>query len=120
MAAAKATTKFLYLWKKLKKGEGGNLEHSEKKSSKGLRRLISRSTYSRMRRWRNFMSISFLLLTFPPVDRKVWTLPRSSHWFDMAVKEFTEKEWRDNFRLSKDTFMYIVSMIEDEVSCKDT
>lgn len=61
-----------------------------------------------------------MLLTFPPVDRKVWTVPRSSHWFDMAVEEFTEKEWRDNFRLSKDTFMYIVSMIGDEVSRKDT
>jgi hypothetical protein len=56
----------------------------------------------------------------PPIDRKIWTLPRSGEWFKIAVTEFSEKEWRDNFRLSKETFMYIVSMIRDNVSRKDT
>ena len=56
-----------------------------------------------------------MILTMPPIDRKVWTLPRSSKWFDMAITEFS-----DNFRLCKETFMYIVSKVGDEVSHEDT
>ena len=39
----------------------------------------------------------------------------------MAVTEFSDKEWRENFRLSKETFMYVVvSMVGENVSRKDT
>lgn len=33
---------------------------------------------------------------------------------------FTDKEWYDNFRVSKTTFEYIVSQIEDEIGRQDT
>ena len=105
--------KLLYF---LKKGKGKH-EHIGKKKSQELWRLMNRT---RKRRWRYFMSIAVLLLTMPPIDRKVWTLPRSGQWFDMAVTEFSDKEWRENFRLSKETFMYVVSMVGENVSRKDT
>ena len=111
--ADRTMIKLLYF---LKKGKGKH-EHIGKKKSQELWRLMNRT---RKRRWRYLMSIAVLLLTMPPIDRKVWTLPRSSQQFDMAVTEFSDKEWRENFRLSKETFMYAVSMVGENVSRKDT
>ena len=73
----------------------------------------------RKRRWRYFITLAALLLTMPPIDRRFWTLTRSRHWFDMALT-FSDKEWRDNFRLSKETFLFIISMVGDSVKRKDT
>ena len=47
-------------------------------------------------------------------------LERSNVWFDMVERAFTDKEWYDNFRVSKETFEYIVSEIENEIARKDT
>ena len=40
--------------------------------------------------------------------------------FQVVETAFTNKEWYDNFRLSKTTFEYIVSRIEDEIGRQDT
>ncbi len=114
MAAARSNNiKLLHFLRKSKEKH----EHSGQKTSQELWRMMKRS---RKRRWRYFMTLAVLFLTMPPVDRRVWTLPRSSEWFNMAITTFSDKEWRDNFRLSKETFTYIVSMVGDAVSRKDT
>ncbi len=100
----------------LRKGKEKH-EHSRQKTLQELWRMMKRS---RKRRWRYFMTLAVLFLTMPPVDRRVWTLPRSSEWFNMAITNFSDKEWCDNFRLSKETFTYIVSMVGDAVLRKDT
>ena len=45
---------------------------------------------------------------------------RSNVWFEMVERAFTDKEWHDNFQVSKETFEYIVSEIENEITRKDT
>ena len=55
-----------------------------------------------------------------PIERRFWMLTRSGHWFEMVKIVFTDKEWYDNFRVSKETFQNIVSEIEDEIVHKDT
>ena len=45
---------------------------------------------------------------------------RSNVWFEMVERAFTDKEWYDNFRVSKETFEYIVPEIENEITRKDT
>ena len=45
---------------------------------------------------------------------------RSNVWFEMVESAFTDKEWYDNFRVSRETFEYIVSEIENEITLKDT
>ena len=47
-------------------------------------------------------------------------MERSNVWFEMIERAFTDKEWYDNFRVSKETFGYIVSEIENEIARKDT
>ena len=55
-----------------------------------------------------------------PSERRFWMLTRSCHWFEMVKTVFTDKEWYDNVRVSKETFQNIVSEIEDEIVRKDT
>ena len=54
------------------------------------------------------------------VDRCCWKVERSTVWFEMVERAFSDKEWYDNFRVSKETFGYIVSEIENEIARKDT
>ena len=72
----------------------------------------------RMRRMQLVMAIALLLN--PPVDRTIWMIPRSNHWFEIALTELPQKEWYANFRVSKDTFNYILSEIAADISRKDT
>ena len=52
------------------------------------------------------------------VDRCCWMVEQSTVWFEMVERPFTDMEWY--FRVSKETFGYIVSKIENEIARKDT
>ena len=54
------------------------------------------------------------------IEQRFWTLARTDQWFQIVETAFTDKEWYDNFRVSKTTFEYIVSQIEDEIGRQDT
>ena len=56
----------------------------------------------------------------PPVDRRVWALPRSDEWFQMADTILSEEQWYSNFRVSKETFQYILSEVEEQIVRQDT
>ena len=56
----------------------------------------------------------------PPVDRRVWVLPRSDEWFQMADTILSEEQWHSNFRVSKETFQYILSEVEEQIVRQDT
>ena len=46
---------------------------------------------------------------------------RSSDWWDRIVATgFSEEEWRENFRMSHDTFMWLCSKLRNEIRRKDT
>ena len=64
--------------------------------------------------------IAAMLACNCPIERRFWMLKRSGHWFEMVKIVFTDKEWYDNFRVSKESFQNIVSEIEDEIVHKDT
>ena len=72
------------------------------------------------RRYRLFLTMAAMLACYFPVDRRFWMVSRSDHWFEMAETTFSDKEWYENFHVSKETFQYIVFEIEDEIARKDT
>ena len=72
------------------------------------------------RRYRLFLALAAILVCNVYVDRSCWMVERSNVWFEMVERTFTDKEWYNNFRLSKETFEYIVSEIENEITRKDT
>ena len=61
------------------------------------------------------MRLAATLISSPPIDERFWTLPRRNDWFQIAGTSFTDKEWYDNFCVSRETFQYIVSQVEHEI-----
>ena len=66
------------------------------------------------------MFLAAVMLTNPPIDRSVWSLRRSSEWLYMAETAFTDKQWYENFRVSRETFQYIVSEVIHDIRRQDT
>ena len=62
-----------------------------------------------------------VLSVLASIERRFWTLAQSGHWFEIVETAFTEKEWYDNFRISRSTFdyMYIVREIQDKIVRKE-
>lgn len=66
------------------------------------------------------MFLALMMMANPPIDRSVWSLCRSSEWPHMAETTFTDRQWYENFRVSMETFQYIVSEVEHEIRRQDT
>ena len=84
-------------------------------STTGFLRLDRKKRMNRM-----LLAMSTLLLCNPPIDRGIWVVPRSDCWFEMVETTLSDKEWYENFRVSRETFHYILSEISTEITRKDT
>lgn len=82
----------------------------------------------RMRRFcRNQRQLLFfflsLVLTSIAVtrERALWSKARSSDWWDRIVNQtFDDNNWRENFRMSRATFLYICNELRGRLQRKDT
>ena len=67
------------------------------------------------------MLMSAFLLAKPVVYRQVWIKTRSSEWWDRIVMaSFNNRDWIENFRMQKCTFMYICNLLRPHIQKKDT
>ena len=82
--------------------------------------LVSVFRQRRKRRYKLLLAIAAVLACNFPVDRRFWMASRSDQWFVITETSFSDEEWYENFRVSKETFQYIVSEIENEIVRKDT
>jgi len=64
--------------------------------------------------------IMVLFVSQPPVHRSVWMFPRSDNWFEIVLMSLPQSEWYANFRVSKETFNYIMSEITGDIPRKNT
>lgn len=55
-----------------------------------------------------------------PRSRALWICQRSMVWFDMVEESFTNDQWYDNFRVRKETFVYILNEISQDITRQDT
>ena len=47
------------------------------------------------------------------LPREVWSYPRSSAWWERIVcSTFTQQDWLENFRVSKQTFLYLCAQLQ--------
>ena len=92
--------------------------NSERK--KILRKTSNLRKYKRsLTKKMQLIMVIFLILN-PPVDWSVWMFPRSDHWFEIVLTSLPQTEWYANFRVSKDTFNYILSEITVDITRKST
>ena len=64
--------------------------------------------------------IALAIIVNPPRDRNLWVGPRTDAWIAMACTQLSEKEWYENFHMSKGTVLYIVNEVEDDVKHTDS
>ena len=53
-------------------------------------------------------------------ERETWMKERSSDWWERIVPQFTSDEWRENFRVSPETFGYICRELQPYLLKQDT
>ena len=53
-------------------------------------------------------------------ERSLWVRPSNQAWFDMVDTEFDEQQWYENFRVTIDTFQFILNGIELEITRRNT
>ena len=54
------------------------------------------------------------------MDRATWAKNRSSEWWDQAARRFTREEWKENFRVSPETFTYLCDELKFVLGRQDT
>ena len=53
--------------------------------------------------------------------RRAWAWPRNQFWFDSLLQgDFGEDWWKENFRISRRTFEYIVRVVGPDLTKRDT
>ncbi|CAK6982963.1 protein ANTAGONIST OF LIKE HETEROCHROMATIN PROTEIN 1-like, partial [Scomber scombrus] len=50
----------------------------------------------------------------------IWEHPRSRHWWDTIVPDFNAQQFMQNFRVSRDSFMYICDRTKTILARQDT
>lgn len=96
------------------------LQRKTPRFSSDLKRLKQRS--SRRKVILVLLVTTALLHAFNTrLPHEVWSLPRSSVWWEEIVcKSFSERDWILNFRVSRETFLYICAQLQGEISRQDT
>ncbi|XP_055056402.2 putative nuclease HARBI1 isoform X1 [Misgurnus anguillicaudatus] len=51
---------------------------------------------------------------------RVWAYPRTGDWWENTAQRFTDDQWLEDFRVSRDTFTYICSTLKSALQKKDT
>ena len=53
--------------------------------------------------------------------RPAWSWPRNQFWFETLLNgNFVEEWWKENFRISRRTFEYILQLVGPDLAKKDT
>ena len=104
-----ATVSAMHVLSRLRGGERGEFESLRRKRQipKGKRKKLM---------W----VIALAIVVNPLRDRTLWVGPRTDAWIAMACNEFSEKQWYENFHLSKGTVLNIVNEVEDDVTRTDS
>ncbi len=73
----------------------------------------------------SFMLMQFIVLQiFLQNARRtapiVWTHKRSDEWWKVVVPTFSEEQWLKNFRMSKETFLYLCQRVQPAMEKQDT
>jgi len=50
----------------------------------------------------------------------LWVRPSNQAWFEMADTEFDVQQWYKNFRVTRDTFEFILNEIGREITRRNT
>ena len=76
------------------------------------------SVKNRIRRRRLYLLL--FAVSNMPRERMLWYRTRTDAWFLLAEKCFTDAEWYENFRVSKQSFLFVVGAVEIDIKRQTT
>ena len=114
MSAVDNAKRFLYVCLNNKLNKNRQLQACNKRYRRNIRNIKAQE-----RKKIHFIGL-FLLILNVPRERSVWMHPRTDVWFRLADQRFTDRQWYENFRVTKRTFLFVVDLVEDDVKRKST
>ena len=71
------------------------------------KRISLQERVYRKRKLKSMVICLLFLLSHCTVKRLVWQWQRSNAWFELAYETFSDNEWFENFRVSRNTFHFL-------------
>ena len=97
---------------------------SKRKSVRSKLYRTKRASLEKRRRSKKKFKSMVILLTFLlchcTVERTIWQKKRTSAWFDLACSTYSDNEWYKNFRISRNTFQFLVDELRTDIVRQDT
>ena len=73
------------------------------------------------RKWRREIIQTAIAIFHCQRTRALWKYPRSQVWFELVVDDaYNDELWYANFRVTKETFAFILGKIEQDIDHKNT
>ena len=86
-----------------------------------LQQLLLLQHLKKSRRKRMMLTQMALRIKNTRRARRAWSWPRNQFWFENLLQgAFVEDWWKENFRISRRTFEYIVRVVGPDLAKKDT
>ena len=63
---------------------------------------------------------AILMAINSPRTKALWMHPRSLTWFDMVNRDFDDELWYANFRVTRETFDFLLNEVRHDLQHKDT
>ncbi|XP_062516381.1 uncharacterized protein LOC134191776 [Corticium candelabrum] len=62
------------------------------------------------------LALLLVLVNSASPERQIWSYPRSSDWWDFVVQRtFSARDWKENFRMCRETFLYLCEKLRHEI-----
>ena len=94
------------------------LARKKRKFNNTLRQITFGRRKFRQKRMAIFKVIIAICLSCPRI-RETWMHPRSFTWFEMVDEHYDNELWYENFRVTRQTFLYLFNTVANFISCKD-
>lgn len=96
-----------------------------RKIAENREKLAKRRLNGYLRRRSLVSFVFFLLFTrqlfqYAPYLRRVWTKPRSQSFWEETCQGWCDRDWVENFRMSKGSFEYLCAELSPHIAKRDT
>ena len=97
---------------------------SRRKSSRPLlkqceTKICLEERFRRKRKFKFIYVLLALVIGYSTVERTIWQKQCTSAWFYLACDPYSDDEWYKNFRISRNTFHFLVEELRMDIIRQD-
>jgi len=80
------------------------------------KRISLQERVYRRSKLKSIVIFKIFLLSHCTIERSVWQRKRSNAWFELAYETFSDNEWFEDFRVSRNTFHFLVDQLQYDIA----